>query len=224
MEIKFMEDKWDDFHSKEEFHTKYPSEHVVRFLFSQFSRVVAERKYIKILDAGCGAGRHTSLCATEGFDTYYTDISQEALKVTAERLRREGLKATSEKASVEKLPFADEFFDGLVSFGVLYYNDMNGLNNAISEIYRVLKKGGKAFVLTTTKDDYRCGKGKQVSGNTYLLDITDTNEEGMILHFLDEHEIGAVFNVFKEIGVGKSEVTIVNSQRKDSHWIIILKK
>ena len=169
MDKLFMEEKWDDFHSKEEFHTKYPSEHAVRFLFSQFSRDPEQRKNIKILDAGCGAGRHTFLLANEGFDTYYTDISREALEVTEQRLAREGLEASGAKANMEKLPYGDECFDGVLSFGVLYYNDMEGMKKAVVEIYRVLKKGAKAFVLTTTKEDYRCGKGQSVDGKTYLL-------------------------------------------------------
>jgi 2-polyprenyl-3-methyl-5-hydroxy-6-metoxy-1,4-benzoquinol methylase len=130
LEKAFMESKWDNFYSKEELHTKYPSEHVVRFLFSQFSRDKAERKNIKIVDAGCGAGRHTSLLAAEGFDTYAIDISVEALNATEDRLAKEGRTATYNKASMEKLPY-DDSLDGLVSFGVLYYNDMDGLKNAV---------------------------------------------------------------------------------------------
>ena len=107
---------------------------------------------------------------------------------------------------------------------MLYYNDMEGTISAVSEIYRVLRKGGKAFILTTTKDDYRFGKGKQIDSNTYILNIIDTGEIGMILNFLDREEIHDLFIHFKKITIGKSEVTSINSDRKDSHWIIYLEK
>jgi hypothetical protein len=87
-----------------------------------------------------------------------------------------------------------------------------------------LKTGAKAFVLTTTGNDYRCGKGKHIAENTYILDIADTNEEGMVLHFLNKDEVVDVFKAFKKIGIGQSEVINVDSDRKDSHWIIILEK
>ena len=46
----------------------------------------------------------------------------------------------------------------------------------------------------------------------------------MILHFIDRNEIDELFTQFKSVKVGKSEVTIVDSVRKDSHWIIVLEK
>ena len=224
MKKDFMEKKWDKFHKMGQFHTKYPSEHVIRFLFSQFSRDISQRKNIKILDAGCGVGRHTLLLANEGFDTYFTDISTSALSITTKRIKNKKLKATYEKANMEKLPFKDNYFDGIISFGVLYYNDMEGTISAVSEIYRVLRNGGKAFILVTTKDDYRFGKGKQIDSNTYILNIIDTGEVGMILNFLDREEIHDLFSHFKKITIGKSDVTSINSDRKDSHWIIYLEK
>ncbi len=219
-----MEGKWDAFHAKPEYRTKYPSEHVVRFLFTQFPRDPAERAKLKFLDAGCGAGRHTVLLAAEGFQTYYSDVSEEAIRITSEKLKKENLRAMGAKAGMEKLPYQDNFFDGIVSFGVLYYNDMEGLKKSVAELYRILKNGAKAFVLTTTPDDYRCGKGKKIDQNTYLIEISETNEKGMLLHFLDKDQIKNAFSKFKSIGIGKSEVTNIGSERKDSHWVVILEK
>lgn len=224
MEKLFMEGKWDQFHVKEEFHTKYPSEHAVRFLAGQFPRNLSQRKKMKILDLGCGAGRHTSLLAKEGFETYATDISVEAIKVTEQRLARDGLKGVCKKANMERLPYADNYFDGIISFGVIYYNDRTGVINAVSEIYRTLKEGGKAFILTTTTDDYRYAKGSEIERNTFILDINETNEGGMVLHFLERKEIAEIFNKFKDITIEKSEVTFANSEKKNSHWIIIVRK
>ena len=46
----------------------------------------------------------------------------------------------------------------------------------------------------------------------------------MILNFLDREEIHDLFSHFKKITIGKSDVTSINYDRKDSHWIIYLEK
>lgn len=219
-----MEEKWSILHKKERFQPKYPSEHVVRFVFTQFPRNLKERSNLKILDLGCGAGRHTVFLAREGFQTYATDISEEGLKVTKKRLKGEKLQGILKKANMEKQPFSDDFFDGIISFGVFYYNDLKGFKNAVSEMYRVLKKDGKALVFTRTTDDYRYGKGNKIDKNTFVLDIEDTNEKGMVMHFLDRAEINEMFSRFNEITVEKTETTFFSLEKKNSDWIIIVRK
>lgn len=44
------------------------------------------------------------------------------------------------------LPYEDSLFDGIISFGVFYYTDSAGMKKAVSELYRVLKKNGKALM------------------------------------------------------------------------------
>ena len=219
-----MEHKWENLHSSERFQPKYPSEHIVRFMFTQFPRNLKERSNLKILDLGCGAGRHTTFLAREGFQTCATDISEEGLKVVERRLKDGKLQGTLKKANMENQPFSDNFFDGIISFGVFYYNDFEGYRKAVSEMYRILKKGGKALVFTRTTDDYRYGKGNKIDKNTFVLDIEDTNEKGMVMHFLDRDEVNEIFGKFNKITVEKTETTFSNSEKKNSDWIIIVEK
>lgn len=222
--LTIMGGKWNELHLMERFQPKYPSEHVVRFVFTQFPRNLKERSNLKILDLGCGAGRHTIFLAREGFQTYATDISEEGLKVVEKRLEDEKLQGILKKANMDKLPFLDNFFDGIISNAVLCYNDFKGCQNSISEIYRTLKKDGIALVFTRTTDDYRYGKGKQVDKNTFILDIEDTNEKGMVMHFLDRAEINDIFGKFNKIILEKTETTFSNLEKKNSDWIIIVRK
>jgi ubiquinone/menaquinone biosynthesis C-methylase UbiE len=219
-----MKKGWEDLHSKERFQPKYPSDHVVRFVFANFSRNLNERKRIKILDLGCGAGCHTVFLVKEGFSVYATDISEPGLKVTKKRLKENSLKAVLKNASMEKQPFEDNFFDGIISFGVFYYNNGAGYQKAVSELYRILKKGGRAFIFTRTTDDYRFKKGKETEKNTFVLDIEDTNEKGMAQHFLDKEDIKKVFGKFEKITIEKAETTFSNLEKKNSDWIIMVQK
>ena len=224
MDKKLIKGKWNILHKKERFRLKYPSEHVVRFVFTQFPRNLKERNNLQILDLGCGAGRHTIFLAKEGFQTYATDISEEGLKVVEKRLKDEKLQAILKKASMEKQPFSDNFFYGVISFGVFCYSNLEGYQRAISELYRILRKDGVAFIFTRTTDDYRYGKGDKIDKNTFVLDIEDTNEKGMVMHFLDRAEINEIFNKFNEVLVEKTETTFSNLEKKNSDWIIIVRK
>lgn len=187
-----MEDKWNELHLMERFQPKYPSEHVVRFVFTQFPRNLKERSNLKILDLGCDAGRHTIFLARERFQTYATEVSEEGLKVVEKRLKDEKLQGILKKANMEKLPFSDIFFDGIISFCVFYYNNLEGYRIAVLEMHRIFKKGGLALIFTRTTDDYRYGKGDKIDKNTFVLDIEDTNEKGMVMHFLDRAEINDI--------------------------------
>jgi cyclopropane fatty-acyl-phospholipid synthase-like methyltransferase len=219
-----METKWNKLHSIERFRPKYPTDVVVRFMFTQFSRNIKDRGDLKILDMGCGAGRHTIFLAREGFQAFGTDISEQGLQVARDRFKEEGLEGTLKNSNMQKQPFPDSFFDGVISFGVLYYNDKKGFENAVLEIYRILKKDGKALVFTRTTDDYRYGKGRQIEKNSFILDIEDTDEKDMTMHFTDREEINEIFKKFGEIIVEKTETTFSNMKKKNSDWIIIVKK
>lgn len=216
--------EWEGLHSQERFQPKYPSEHVVRFMFSQFSRDLKERGQLKILDLGCGAGVHTIFLAKEGFCVYATDISETGLAVVKKRLLENNLKAVVKNTSMESQPFEDDFFDGAISFGVFYYNNREGYQKAVDELYRVLKRGGKVFIFTRTTDDYRFGKGKEIEKNTFVLDVPETNEKNMAMHFLDKEDINKIFSKFKEVEIEKTETTFSNLKNKNSDWIIKVKK
>ena len=73
--IKTIKDKWNTHHAEERLQAKYPNEHVVRFVFTQFSQDLAKRSCIKILDLGCGVGANTVFLSKEGFQVFATDAS-----------------------------------------------------------------------------------------------------------------------------------------------------
>jgi len=87
MSTRLMGNKWDDLHKENRFQPKYPDDNVVRFISKQFPRDLKKRRNLKVLDLGCGAGRHTVFLAEEGFQAYATDTSERALKITQKDLR-----------------------------------------------------------------------------------------------------------------------------------------
>ena len=65
MTMKGIKEKWGELHKQPRFRPQYPSESVVKFLFTEFPNDLEERKNLKILDIGCGGGRHVKLFAEQ---------------------------------------------------------------------------------------------------------------------------------------------------------------
>jgi 2-polyprenyl-3-methyl-5-hydroxy-6-metoxy-1,4-benzoquinol methylase len=59
----------------------------------EFSSLLRRRRLRRVLDLGCGAGRHLVLLAKMGFEVYGVDISIAAIMKASERLNRLGLNA-----------------------------------------------------------------------------------------------------------------------------------
>ncbi|HAF30804.1 MAG TPA: bifunctional demethylmenaquinone methyltransferase/2-methoxy-6-polyprenyl-1,4-benzoquinol methylase UbiE [Bacteroidales bacterium] len=79
------------------------------------------------------------------------DISEEMLNIGIQKINKKGYQNIIElkKGDSENIEFDNDFFDGLtVAFGV---RNFENLNKGLSEMYRVLKPGGKAVILEFSK-------------------------------------------------------------------------
>lgn len=133
---------------------QYPSEEFLRFLGKYyFSRTSCEdRKKIKILEIGCGSCSNLWVMAKEGFDTFGLDISENALMLGEQMLKKWGVKAQLVNASMTKIPFEDNTFDivaDIFSTFALTYSDFLV---CIKDVKRVLKKGGLFFTYCPSID------------------------------------------------------------------------
>lgn len=109
----------------------------------------------KVLDIGCGGGmtlKRISKKVTGGHLTGL-DYSATSVEMTKE-LNKEDYnsgKLDVIEASVDNMPFEDDTFDKIVSVESLYF--WKDLEKSISEIKRVMKKGGHACICI---DIYQC--------------------------------------------------------------------
>lgn len=100
----------------------------------------------RILDAGCGIGVFSRFYARKGssFKVYAIDIAPQAVEITQKSFEIFGLKGEIKLGSVEEIPYPDNYFDYIVSNGVIHHT-LN-TEKAVDEFYRVLKPGGLASV------------------------------------------------------------------------------
>lgn len=216
---------WETLHKQSRFRPKYPSEMVVQYVFRNFKR----DGQTKVLDLGCGAGRHLYFMANENLDAYGVDISADGVEYTNELLKAHNLKGEAVVGTIDNIPYEDEMFDGMISYGVLYYCDIKEIKQSCNEIYRVLKNDGKALIVVRTTDDYRYGQGTEIEENTFIINEEDDkkcafNENGMKMHFFTREEIQELFKNFTTVTIDKIEETSQNEKYKDSNFIIQLVK
>lgn len=115
-----------------------------------FVRAVNPRQGEHILDMAGGTGdiAERILNASVGYaEVTVSDINADMLRVGAERAKdwRFGMQAKFVEANAEELPFEDEYFDAYtIAFGI---RNVPRIERALSEAFRVLKRGGRFLVL-----------------------------------------------------------------------------
>lgn len=221
---KFTQQRWIQLHSDKRFLPQFPSEEVIRFVFSNFPNSLEKRKKISFIDIGCGGGRHTLFLGREGFLVTAVDFSLTGVEYTRQLLLKENLPAKVMQDDFKKLSFSDQSFDGAIAYASIYYTDWQGLQSGINEIYRVLKPGGKTLIVTRTIDDCRFQQSNFISERSAYVSRDDTNEKGMIMTFLDRSDIDLLCKDFSFLSIDRHDFTLNNGKMINSDWIIVATK
>jgi SAM-dependent methyltransferase len=101
----------------------------------------------RVLDLGCGTGRHLVYLAKHHFDVYGIDIAEHGVKLSQEWLRAEGLRAELKVGDIyKKLPYADDFFGAIISVRTLHHGKIGWIRGLVAEMVRVLEPGGFIFI------------------------------------------------------------------------------
>jgi ubiquinone/menaquinone biosynthesis C-methylase UbiE len=124
------------------------------YYFDQVVSFFNEKKNDKsnLLEVGCGMGTDLVRFAKHGFNCTGVDLADGHIELARKLFGIYGQKATIEKGNAEKLRFQDESFDFVYSFGVIHHTPEP--QNAIDEVYRVLKKGGRGFIMLYHKRSF----------------------------------------------------------------------
>lgn len=154
----------------------------------------------KILDIGCGTGRHLIYLAKQGFSMSGFDVSQKAIEMSKQWLMEEGFSANLIQHKMEDVfPYENSFFDAVISVQVIHHNRIRDIRITIAEIERVLRTGGYIFITVPVfpevpvapEDDWGL---KEVEPGTYLPQRGP--ESGVLHHYFTEEEILNSFSAF----------------------------
>jgi SAM-dependent methyltransferase len=135
---------WDNHYGRDRARQQYPDENVVRVLKKYYAGPAEKRR---ALDLGTGSGRHLPVVAEHFSSLFAADFSEASLQ-----LLPKGASAKAQLALPE-IPFAAATFDFVLCWGVLHYLVTETVPDAISEILRVLKPGGRVFLTLRSDAD-----------------------------------------------------------------------
>ena len=104
----------------------------------------------QILDLATGTGWTSRLVALRGANVIGADIAGDLLSAARQRASSDGLSIEYQIGDAEKLPFAAQTFDGVIStFGVMFASRPEA---AASELARVCRHGGRIALATWLPD------------------------------------------------------------------------
>ena len=100
-----------------------------------------------VLDVGCGEGRHSiGLHVDKEVNAVGMDLSREDIKTAKSRIKDFSISDQNKSycvfgaGDIQSLPFKDNVYDAVICSEVLEH--LESLDNAVSEIVRVLRPGG----------------------------------------------------------------------------------
>jgi ubiquinone/menaquinone biosynthesis C-methylase UbiE len=103
----------------------------------------------RVLELGCGTGRlwlENVHRIPEGWDVTLSDFSPGMLQEAQQNLRHSQRPFTFAVIDAQAIPYEDESFDGIIANHMLYH--VPDRPQALAEIRRVLRPGGKLFAAT----------------------------------------------------------------------------
>jgi len=122
----------------------------------------------KVLDLGCGTGRHLLYLAKRGYLVTGTDISVSGLDLADAHLRKNGINGvTLIHGDMRKLPFADKTFDSVVSCWTLHHSILKDFGKTLREINRVLKNRGILMANVQSTSHFWYGEREELEPNTF---------------------------------------------------------
>jgi SAM-dependent methyltransferase len=154
----------------------------------------------RVLDAGCGVGRHLLPLLQAGFQVWGADCDAQVLKFLKTRLGNSAAPAVAAnlvQADLNRLPFSPEVFDLAVSINVINHGDAATFRDYCRELVRVLKAGGHLFIYTSPREAgerVRLPHTRELEPGT-LVDIA-TPDGGMVHHFPTPEELREQFPGF----------------------------
>lgn len=188
--------EWDASYRKRDNFVFYPHEEVIRFIskfirkrigLSEFRDVSKESGQGRILDLGCGIGRHVMYCYEMGLDVYGIDLSDEAIQVAWEWAEYKELTEPKKKirqGDIRCLPWSDGFFRYAVSHGVLDSMPFEIARTSCVELARVMTVGGLFYCDLISGDNSQ--HSREFSGEEI---VTSFHEQGTVQHYFNMAKI-----------------------------------
>ncbi|HEX3954237.1 MAG TPA: class I SAM-dependent methyltransferase [Stellaceae bacterium] len=170
------------------------------------------------LDLGCGVGRHALHLAAEGFTVEAIDGSAAGVAETQAAAQSHGLALSVRQGAIDELPFADQSFDYVLSWNVIYHGTLGDAARRLAAIWRILKPGGlyQGTMLSTRNVNY--GQGRLIAPNTFVIDGVE--EKSHAHCYCDAGQLAALLTGFELLSLTQDE----QGKTGAWHWHLVAQR
>ena len=163
-------------------------------LLIQFARYLREKGAQRVLDLGCGSGRHVVHLENNGFHAVGLDYAPTGLKLTHAWLQKEHLEADLLLADMRQpLPFCSDSFDAVISTQVIHHARLVSVLATAIEIQRLVCPGGMILITVPARREIAMDgqDSEEIEPNTFIP--TSGSEKGLPHHLFTPDEFQAIF-------------------------------
>ncbi len=198
---------------------KKPSKHVLSFIES-----ISPAEYPKVLDLGCGLGRHAIAFALAGHNVCATDATEEAVSQTMQWAEQLELNIDGHVCDMLAQPVEPGSMDVVLSYNVIYHGLREQYKQAIDHIHTLLRPGGLFWFTCHTRGDGKYGFGPEIAPHTFEAERSIT--PGDVHYFTSKEELDELLAEYAIESIELSEGTWNNKGTEQffSNWIVLARK
>ncbi len=177
------------------------------------AHILRETGASRVLDLGCGVGRHSAFLASLGFSVFALDGSGSGITFARASTEASGHEVQFAVGLMTELPFKDNSFDYLLAWNVIYHGNREVVRRSMGEIRRVLRPGGffQGTMLSKLNRHYR--RGREIAPETFVIE--DANDDKGHPHFYcDSSDLHALFAGFEFLHIADRE----HEAPQSYHW------
>lgn len=170
----------------------------------------------RLLDVGCGPGRHAVYAAQRGYRAVGVDSAAAGVRHLHAWSAAERLAIDVAIADMCALPHPNESFECVIAWNVVYHGTRNIVEQAVDEIRRVLIPGGLFILTLISKRNLRYGMGTEIEADTFVNedDPGETSHPHRFFGWADAESLLGAFDLHE---VREAE----QKTPKSYHWEMI---
>lgn len=224
-----LKDAWEASYQRHENYVFYPHEEVIRFVSKYIRKrtdldaFTPENKGAKVLDLGCGIGRHVIYGTEMGLSMYGIDLAQSAIETSHHWLDvcgMEEVKSRTLQGNITQLPWDNSTFDYALSHGVLDSLPLEDAKRGILELARVMKPGGLFYCDCVGSDR----TGADASESEEVI-VTSQHEQNTVQRYFSEDVLKNLFEpefeIVECVSIKRQDVL---SQQYFTRWHVVVRK